>query len=352
VAAGSIFLLPITNYQLPTTYDLRPIMKCPNCDSTVQAGDRFCEECGTPLAITPGAVTLVATRGCEKCGAELEDIDAEGFCSKCGFRPEIMNRECRECDRIEIAIQPNLAGVTDRGLRHLHNEDFLACAKVVGKNAYILVVCDGVSSSESPDLAAKIAADSVCDFLTAAIGKGDKPEEAIKTAFATALTSICAIHYTTGADTDPPSTTIVAAVAIDRAVTIGWLGDSRAYWISPHNSRQLTRDHSWINEVVSLGRMSEAEAKKLPQAHAITRWLGADAGENAQPFIMNFDIPGSGYLLLCTDGLWNYAPQPAQIAELVKPMLEAEAVTISRGLVEFARNRGGHDNITVAVLSL
>jgi serine/threonine protein phosphatase PrpC len=321
-------------------------MQCPKCGTVTSEGDRFCEECGTPL--TSASAIPKSTDGCEKCGAGSEEIDAEGYCSHCGFR-----NQSRENNRIEVICSPHLGGISDRGLRHHRNEDYLACATVDGRNTYILVVCDGVSSSQQPDLAAKAAAEAACMTLTASLETSDiNLEEAMKIAVASALTSVCAIPYTTGADADLPSTTIVAAIVQDRTATIGWLGDSRAYWISPNGSRQLTKDDSWLNDVVASGQMTEMEARKSDKAHAITRWLGADAIDDSEPSLLNFDIPGSGYLLLCTDGLWNYAPEPAQICELVKPESDADAVSVARDLVEFARRSGGHDNITVGLLSI
>ncbi len=316
-------------------------MQCSKCGTTVQVGDRFCEECGTPLIDISKS-----TGGCEKCGAGPEVIDADGFCSNCGFR-----RENRQDDRFEVVTSPNLAGITDRGLRHHCNEDYLACTQIDRRNAYVLVVCDGVSSSSSPDVAAKTAAESTCMALTAAVETRNfaSLQEAMKLAIAEAMASVCSIPYTKNMDAEPPSTTIVAAVVVDRTATIGWLGDSRAYWISPNGSRQLTRDDSWISDVVLSGEMSEAEARKSPHAHAITRWLGADAMD-LEASVVNFDIPGSGHLLLCTDGLWNYAQDISHIDALVNS--DADAVTVARRLVEFALRSGGHDNISVAVLSL
>src|SRR5919199_1402112 len=242
-------------------------MQCPKCGTTVQVGDRFCEECGTPLT----ADIPKSTGGCEKCGAQPEEIDAEGYCSNCGFR-----NQARENDRIEVICSPNLAGVSDRGLRHHRNEDYLACATVAERNAYVLVVCDGVSSSQEPDLAAKAAAEAACIALTAAIEKGDTQlEEAMKVAVTAALASVWEISYTSRATADPPSTPLVAAVVQDQTATIGWLGDSPAYWISPQGSLQLTKDDSWLNDIVASGQMTEAEARKSDKAHAITRWLGA-----------------------------------------------------------------------------
>jgi serine/threonine protein phosphatase PrpC len=98
--------------------------------------------------------------------------------------------------------------------------------------------------------------------------------------------------------------------------------------------------------------MTEAEAKTSEKAHGITRWLGADAIADSQPSVVNFDIPGSGHLLLCSDGLWNYISGVSHIAEFVKSISDSDAISVSRELVEFARHCGGHDNITVTVLSL
>jgi PPM family protein phosphatase len=332
----------MTTYQIPITN-----MQCPNCGAAVILGDRFCEECGTPLA-----ETVPYLDGCQKCGAPLEVIDTDGYCSNCGFRNLWISENDRP-ERIEIIVQSNLAGISDRGLRHHQNEDAVACVKIDGKNAYVLVVCDGVSSSQTPGLASKFAAEIACKNISKAVEKDAiKLEDAIKIAIGEAQLSVCNIPYINGVDVDPPSTTIVAAVVVDNKAIVGWLGDSRAYWISPQGSKQLTKDDSWLNDIVSSGKMTELEAIKFPQAHAITRWLGADIGENWQPAIANFDIPGSGYLLLCSDGLWNYAPDPSQIENMLKKNSHTDAAKVSRSLVEFARRQGGHDNITVALLSI
>ena len=314
-------------------------MQCISCGASILADDKFCEECGTPLTASKPPTTI---NKCKKCGA---GIDAEGYCCQCGFR-----QEPRMQDYLEVIINSQLAGVSDRGLKHSRNEDFLALQQLNGTQPNIFVVCDGVSSSEKPDLAAKIAAESTCLALANAWQTGNNPDSAIKSAFVTALANICNITYGNSVNLEPPSTTIVAAIVQEGIATIGWLGDSRAYWISADNSQQLTQDDSWLTEVVAAGKMSEAEARQSPKSHAITRWLGADAVEDTVPSIVKFTIPGSGYLILCSDGLWNYTLDAAHLANLVQRSPEKDAIGISRTLVEFARDCGGHDNITVAVL--
>jgi PPM family protein phosphatase len=331
------------NPPLAITYSPLPkIMQCPNCGSQVESRDRFCEECGASL------IKSISNKpGCNKCGAPAEEIDNEGFCSVCGFHNKI-----GETDHIEINIDVKLGAVSDVGVKRRENQDFFACAKVEEKNTAILVVCDGISSSQTPELAAKAAAEITCQSLVNSVKNNVELNQAIPDAIAASLESICQIPYTSEEE-NAPATTIVAAIVQDQMAKIFWLGDSRAYWISREDSQILTVDHSWVNEMVASGKMTAEDALQSEYAHAITRWLGADMGDEIQLSFVDFKIPGSGYLLLCSDGLWNYAPDAQTIAHLVyETTSDEDAVTLSRRLVEWARSQGGHDNITVAILSL
>lgn len=320
-------------------------LQCLQCGASLQVGHNFCEECGTPLAVFSSSVNMDR---CEKCGVAGTKVDGEGFCLNCGFRREKPNN-----DRFEVVTSPHLACVSDRGLRHHRNEDFVACAEVDARKGYVMVVCDGVSSSESPELASKAAASEACRVLEELSIKDTQTtnEELMKKGVAAAMTAVCAIYNNSQKTREAPSTTIVAAIVMDGVATIGWLGDSRAYWVSPSGSRLLTKDDSWFNEVVSSGEMTEAQAQQSCNAHAITRWLGADAVD-FEPSIVEFTIPGSGYLLLCSDGLWNYADEVPYMEAVVNHNSHPEAAIMARGLVDFAKQSGGHDNITVGILSI
>lgn len=98
------------------------------------------------------------------------------------------------------------------------------------------------------------------------------------------------------------------------------------------------------------GKLSEVEALRSPYAHAITRWLGANA--DPVPSILEFPLSQAGYLILCSDGFWNYAAEPDRIAELCQMLSGAKilaACTIAQILVQYALSCGGRDNISVAV---
>ena len=135
-------------------------------------------------------------------------------------------------------------------------------------------------------------------------------------------------------------------------IAAAWLGDSRAYWIAGEDSRLLTVDHSWATEQVADGLMSEDEAMADARAHAITRWLGVDAANEA-PDTVVFEPPGTGRLLVCSDGLWNYASGADDLARRIGELPAGAApAVVARSLVDLALAAGGRDNITVAVVDV
>jgi serine/threonine protein phosphatase PrpC len=159
-------------------------------------------------------------------------------------------------------------------------------------------------------------------------------------------------------DDPPPGTTIVAALVVQRWLTVGWVGDSRAYWIGQNDAELCTRDHSWLNDVVSRGAMSEADAAVSPFAHALTRCLGpletgCEPFADVHPDVMSMALPGPGHLILCSDGLWNYLPHALAVAEVVRLAgPHADATAVARLLVCHALAAGGGDNVSVAVQTL
>lgn len=298
------------------------LLRCPNpvCSEPVRPEDSFCEACGQPVPV--------------------DSADAAGLGAA--------RRAADDGDRRTLAF-PDLAAVSDRGLKRRRNEDAMAIARLQEARARVLVVCDGVSTSSDPASASRAAADAALAYLVAAIqDHSEDAESAMREAVAAAQRAVCALTYPRGHD-EPPATTLVAGMIKDRTATVGWVGDSRAYYVSASASWKLSRDDTWATEQVELGHIDEEEALTDPRAHALTNWLGEQDGE-LQPSICTFVIPDSGCLLLCSDGLWNYAPSPERMRELVMQFPEdAAAVDLASGLTDFARSLGGADNITVAV---
>ena len=175
------------------------------------------------------------------------------------------------------------------------------------------VVCDGVSTSTRPDEASLAAAQAAAQVLTTAAESGADLVEASTRAVQSAGKAVAQLAEP-GASV--PSATFVSAVLTGQAATLCWLGDSRAYWLAAAQdsaAEQLTTDDSLAQEMVNAGLLHQSEALTSPHAHVVTRWVGADPAE-APPHVATFEPPGPGVLLLCSDGLWNYQPEAAELA--------------------------------------
>ena len=315
-------------------------MVCSACSTDVPEEDLFCENCGERLPQAEGAVEVCV------CGAPVSEADEDGFCQQCGRR---VRRPAS--DHLEIVISSGFAAVSDRGLRHEKNEDrFAILSEVVGT---VLVVCDGVSATEHPEVASEAVVAVVARVLESALRGGEVVEKGalLVEAFAKAAAGLVEDGRT---GNNAPSTTAVSAVVQGQEITVAWVGDSRAYWIDAGGAELLTRDHSWMNMALDAGEMTREEIEAAPQAHAITRWIGADAEGAAVPEVVRRTVSGDGLLLLCTDGLWNYVPDTAGLAELVRAKSQGgeDALDVARALVAFANEQGGRDNVTVALLKV
>ena len=323
-----------------------PRTACPNCGAAVRPEDNFCEACATELA--PAVVSGESPTNAAVCPyCQSEQISADGYCESCGHKVP----SSRDHTEIDLGV---LAGVTDRGLRHRRNEDAmaLATAEPAGGPAAVAVVCDGVSSTRRPDEASLAAAQAAVQVLLARVRTGEDLIEASRDAVSAAQEAVESLGDMPGGSSpwkDPPSATFVSAVMTGEAVTLCWLGDSRAYWLGADAAAQrLTLDDSVAGEMVAAGLMSEADALALPQAHVVTGWVGADSG-GAAPHVARFEPPGPGVVLLCSDGLWNYQPEAAKLAELALPLALTNPLGAASALVTFAIESGGADNVTAVL---
>jgi PPM family protein phosphatase len=316
---------------------------CPNCGGAVSATDNFCEACRAELA--PAAVSGDAPAPASECPAcHSAQISADGYCESCG-RKMPSGRDHAELD---LGL---LAGVTDKGLRHPRNEDAmaLATAEQAGRPVALAVVCDGVSSSRRADEASLAAVQAAVRVLLAGVREEADLPETSRAAVAAAQQALAGLDEP--GPGDAPSATFVSAVLTGEAATLCWLGDSRAYWLGAgpgSEAKRLTTDDSLAGEMVAAGLVSEDDAMTLPGAHVVTGWIGADAA-GGEPHVATFTPPGPGALLLCSDGLWNYRPGAAELAELALPGALTDPLGTAAALVSFALEAGGMDNITAVV---
>jgi serine/threonine protein phosphatase PrpC len=316
---------------------------CPGCCTPAGRADNFCEKCGRELALLAVSTGSAPASGRCECGSA--QIAADGYCEQCGQK----SRAGR--DHVELDFGA-LAGVTDRGRRHFRNEDAmgLALTRTPGGLAALAAVCDGVSTSARPDEASLAAAQAALRVLTNELREGTTPVEALPTALAAADAAVCSLP---GQSSNAPAATIVSGVVTADAVTVGWIGDSRAYWLPEDHSfggQLLTRDDSLAAELIAAGTLSEADATTSPDAHILTRWLGADALAR-EPHTETFQPPGPGLLLLCTDGLWNYRPEADGLARLARAKPASTLAAATEDLLTFALEAGGQDNVTIVLIA-
>lgn len=288
------------------------VSHCTNCQAPLQDGDRFCEQCGTPVA--DGA-------------------------------PEV------EQDRIELDLGI-AAAVSDRGKVHRRNEDSFY-VEVDGERGVAVVVCDGTSSASAGNTAARDAAKSAGAVLADALEHPDRDATAaMNDAIQAAGGAVLEVEWTTRTGRVNPSCTLVSALRRGNEVVIGWVGDSRAYWIDADQTQQLTVDDSLGQEGIEKGMLTPEQAAASPVFHAITHWVGPDSPERP-PRLASLSPDRPGRLLLCTDGFWNYMPSVPELAELMATLPDAASpLTVARALTDVALEQGGDDNITVAVIDV
>ncbi len=293
-------------------------------------------------------------RPCAHCGGE---VDVDGYCTLCGAKAT------KERDHYREEPAGWVVGVCDRGIRHTRNEDAMALAasQTPGERA-VLIVCDGVSSSEDSDVASLAGAIAARDVLWANQPKGVGTAESRSAAMRLALEQAVEAANTAVVDNtaldsaNAASATFAAAVISDNVVFHANLGDSRIYWLPDGAAgRQLSVDDSVAQLRMAEG-VSREEAETGEGAHAITKWLGRDAPD-LTPNVGELAVDGHGWVLVCSDGLWNYASTPDELGAVLSEAVRAEPpltglVDVADRLVAWANQQGGKDNITVALARL
>jgi serine/threonine protein phosphatase PrpC len=280
---------------------------------------------------------------CAACGETLNPTDS--FCESCG-EPTVLGARKLHAERRQEEDEGAVAAVSDIGRVRRRNEDAYALA--VEGSSRAAVVCDGVATTSDSGAAAGAAARVALDHLRKGLGDPETWVGLMADAIRAAQ-GLLSEHSDTDVTGFEGSTTIVAVLARSGQVVSGNVGDSRAYWVGLDGSRALlSTDDTWVREAIESG-IPAAAARVSPRAHEITGWLGPDAGA-IEPHVASYSAPGDGFVVVCSDGLWNYSESADSIATLVQSSPDPAPTGIARHLCEFALDAGGGDNVTVAVV--
>lgn len=262
-----------------------------------------------------------------------------------------------------------LTAITDIGKMRTNNEDAVTlCADLEGQlwghggtadNIYLgrygamLIVADGMGGANAGEVASSIAVETIAGFFS--VERMAAVEDGITEASASALL-VQAIaladnaiknRAATASDVMGMGTTVVIAWIIGGKVHVAWCGDSRCYLFNPKTGlRRLTKDHSYVQELVDNGEITEEQAFCHPDSNVITNGLG-DIEASADPDVTTYPLQDGDTLLLCSDGLCGYCNDRS--IERVLMVTFDDLPLCQSKLLQLALNSGGKDNITIAL---
>ncbi len=243
------------------------------------------------------------------------------------------------------------------GRQREHNEDAVFClTTTLASNDSSLpfglyIVADGMGGHHHGEIASEIAIRTVAEHViqnvfTNLIGVDHQPpeeplQEIIKTGVQLAHNNI--IKSVSGG-----GTTLTTVTLIGNQMTIGHVGDSRVYALNPEGvMNPLTRDHSLVKRLEELGQLTAEEAAHDPRRNVLYHALGQ--GSPLDPEIISASVPPSGYLLVCSDGLWGVISE-REISDII--LTSKSLPDACQKLVEAANEAGGPDNITTILIKL
>lgn len=238
-------------------------------------------------------------------------------------------------------------GMTHPGIVRETNEDAYAIWVSDDGRRGFFAVCDGMGGAQAGEIASKLAIDAFCaemEPLKAGAFTLKKAQEQIQKAADSANRSI----YMSALEIPERAgmgTTMVSMTCNAFSVAVGNIGDSRAYLADENGLNQLTEDHSLVHEMIRRGELTPEQAVRHPSRNVITRALGVDDKVPCDLFALETK-PGD-MLLLCSDGLTGEVSGPEIYYEIYQ---RGEPETACAHLIELAKNRGGHDNITVVLV--
>lgn len=233
--------------------------------------------------------------------------------------------------------------MTHIGRRRDMNQDYMYTSTTpVGSLPNLFVVADGMGGHNAGEYASRFTVDKVVEVISQ--NGQQEPVAAMKEALTEANSQLL---EEAGADPSKSGmgTTVVAATVIGDLLHVANIGDSRLYVIDHEAIRQITRDHSLVEEMVRLGEMDKAAAKVHPDKNIITRAIGVTR-ELAVDFF-EVKLRPEDMILLCSDGLTNMV-EDEEIKEIV--LEQKNIVEKAEKLINTANENGGKDNITVILI--
>lgn len=233
--------------------------------------------------------------------------------------------------------------ITDIGKKRNDNQDFIYTSEIpLGNLPNVFIVADGMGGHNAGDYASRVTVETIVDEINISFEKNpfriftkalEKSNEAIRKKAAEDLTM------------SGMGTTVVMATCIGKYLEVANIGDSRLYIINDKEIRQITRDHSLVEEMVRLGGINREEARHHRNKNIITRAIGA--ADTVEPDFFTEELVEGDMILLCSDGLTNMLED-----EEIRMIMNGarDIVEMTQKLVDAANENGGKDNISVILI--
>lgn len=223
------------------------------------------------------------------------------------------------------------------------NQDYMYTSETaVGKLPNLFLVADGMGGHKAGEFASRFTVDKIVENISKL--QAEEPVTVLKEAMSDANRQLLS-----EAEADSKKagmgTTVVAATVIGDRLYVANVGDSRLYIVNHDAIKQITRDHSLVEEMVRMGEMDKEEARNHPDKNIITRAMGVLPEVSVDFF--EIEVKPEDTVLMCSDGLTNMVDDD-EIKRIV--LGQRDIVEKAEKLVETANNNGGKDNITVVLI--
>lgn len=232
--------------------------------------------------------------------------------------------------------------VTDVGRERSINQDYIFYSLTeVGSLPNLFLVADGMGGHKAGDMASKYTVET---FVSLVKDSTEKDPISIINNAVTRVNRMLLQKAAESIDYEGMGTTLVAATIYDHVLRVANVGDSRLYVLG-NDITQITRDHSLVEEMVTLGEINREQARNHAQKNIITRAIGGYDTVEAEMF--SVDLKPKDRILMCSDGLSNMV-EDSEILKIVK--MSPDIDTAVARLVCLANENGGKDNITVMII--
>ena len=234
---------------------------------------------------------------------------------------------------------------TDIGKVREQNQDYYYISEETSEPK-IYILADGMGGYKGGEIASKLATESVKNYIESNFCNITKEKEEILKLIASAVEYANMVVYEKSkenAELEGMGTTLEVCLIYNNKAYIGHIGDSRIYRIRKDVIRKLTKDHSYVQQLVEDKRITREEAKTHPKKNMLTKALGCTP--YAEPDLRARNFEKGDIFIMCSDGLTNMVEEK-QIYELIKQDIN----NATDNLINAANDAGGYDNITVIII--